>query len=82
MYAIVAPTPFYSRYCWKSEPVCRFELTDLIENQVVFDGHKLRLQIQIVITSSRRISNILWSEWLVVYDPFVVIVYVQILKGM
>ncbi len=27
--------------CQKSEPVCRFELTDFIENHVVYDGHRL-----------------------------------------
>ncbi len=28
--------------CWKSEPVCRYELTDSIENRIVYDGHRLR----------------------------------------
>ncbi len=26
----------------KSEPVCRFELTDLIENHIVYDGQRLQ----------------------------------------
>ncbi len=27
--------------CLKSEPVCRFELTDFIENRAVYDGHNM-----------------------------------------
>ncbi len=31
--------------CPKSEPVCRFELTDFIENRIVYDGHTLRFHL-------------------------------------
>lgn len=31
--------------CWKCEPVCRFELTDFLENHAVYDDNSKSVQI-------------------------------------
>lgn len=43
--------------CRKPEPVCRFELSDFIENFVVCDGHRLRF-LASMNPSCLRISEI------------------------